>query len=406
MRLSIVTRYSFPDDFMIGTSTSSFQIETPVDHQLKGLIGKDGSKLISTIAHEQRRSEDARHIARLGDAYRFSLDWGRLQRYPYEPFQTDVVKEYRSFMEKLHQSGVKLHLVLHHFANPNWFENLGAWLSHESSEIYLDYVRQVKRHFGDLISNYDTFNEPGVYATFSYLSGFFPPYKKMRVISAEKVIRNMAYASDQAYDMLKRRNGKCNVGFAKSVLKPLPISLLGNVSAFMYKRHFIGSIMRTFKKKDYLGLNYYGEMPMGLMPLPRPNDKKKFDSLGLEHDDLWVYDPGDLKNIILSLQKKHGKPIIITENGYCGSDDKRRSRFIEEHLKSVHSAISEGADVRGYFYWSTFDNFELFLGRTYRFGLVDIDYSSMRRKPKPSARFYQKLVKEKSFECHDNLRHH
>ena len=390
--------YRFPERFLIGTATSSFQIETPVDHQLKGLIAQDGSKLISTIAHEKMRKKDASYIAKLGNAYRFSLDWSRLQRYPLEKFPEPVVKEYRGFMESLVAKGLSLHLVLHHFANPNWFENLGAWLSSGSSEIFLDYVKQVKRNFGDLISNYDTFNEPGIYAVHSFMSGFFPPYKKGNFFSAEKAVRNMSVASDAAYHILKKGSRKSKVGIAKSLLNPLPINIFGRVSAMMYKRFFIDSIIRKFKNLDYIGLNYYGEMPVGIFPFSRPDDKKRFDSLGLEHDDLWVYDPGDIKNVIHRIQSKYKKPVIITENGYCGKNDKRRIQFIKDHLRGVYEAIEEGADVLGYFYWSTFDNFELYLGESYRFGLVSIDYDTLARESKPSADFYKKFVATRSFE--------
>ncbi|MFP4656398.1 MAG: family 1 glycosylhydrolase [Candidatus Woesearchaeota archaeon] len=390
--------YRFPEDFLIGTATSSFQIETPVDHQLKGLVAHDGSKLTSTIAHEKHRKRDISLISRLGKAYRFSLDWGRLQEYPFEPFHKDVVDEYRKFMLSLKEKGVTLCLVLHHFANPNWFENLGAWSSPHSIEIYLDYVRQVKKYFGDLIWFYDTFNEPGVYAIHCYVSGFFPPYKRFDLISAEKVLRNMSKSSNMAYDILKKGNKKAKVGFAKSLLNPLPVNLFGKFSAILYKKIFVYSILKKFSSIDYVGLNYYGEMPMGALPLSRIDDTKRFDGLRMEHDDLWITDPLYLKKAIHDMRRRYGKPVLITENGYCGDKDKRRIRFIKEHLKSVYEAMEEGADVLGYMYWSTFDNFELYLGRSFRFGLVEIDYDDMTRMPKGSAKFYQKLVKTGSFE--------
>jgi beta-glucosidase len=45
-------------------------------------------------------------------------------------------------------------------------------------------------------------------------------------------------------------------------------------------------------------------------------------------------------------------PIYITENGLADAVDDRRALFIRRYLYAVSRAISEGVDVRGYFYWS------------------------------------------------------
>ena len=394
----MVDEIVFPKDFLFGTSTSSFQIETPVDHQLKGLIGKDGTKLVETIEHEKHRYSDASIIAKLGNAYRFSLDWGRLQTYPFERFEGNVVKEYRIFLNRLKKKGVKLMLVLHHFANPNWFEHHGSWLNSKAIDMYLDYVEQVHHHFGDLVDYYNTFNEPGVFALHTHMTGFFPPYKRMKLFAVRKILNNMAKASNKAYDMLKDNSSDVQVGFAKSILNPLPVNFAGGITALGYEIFFIDYILKKFSKHDYIGINYYGYMPMGLIPFSRPDNKNKFDGLRKEHDDLWIYDPKDLKKIIMKLHRKYKKPIIITENGYSGENDNRRLSFIADHLKSIHEAMDEGIVVKGYFYWSTFDNYELYLGKTFRFGLVHVNYKTMKRTLKGSAKFYSKLSKYKVLE--------
>ncbi|MBI4119637.1 MAG: family 1 glycosylhydrolase, partial [Parcubacteria group bacterium] len=69
-----------------------------------------------------------------------------------------------------------------------------------------------------------------------------------------------------------------------------------------------------------------------------------------------------------------------------------RADFIKDHIKYVHRAASEGADVRGYFYWSLLDNFEWNEGFWPRFGLVEIDYKTMERKIRPSALEYKKII--------------
>ncbi len=50
-------------------------------------------------------------------------------------------------------------------------------------------------------------------------------------------------------------------------------------------------------------------------------------------------------------------PLIVTENGIATSDEALRVSFIEAHVRSLARAMSDGANVLGYFYWTLFDNY-------------------------------------------------
>jgi beta-glucosidase len=95
----------------------------------------------------------------------------------------------------------------------------------------------------------------------------------------------------------------------------------------------------------------------------------------------------------MSLKKYH-LPIYITENGVADAKDKYRERFIINHLQWVHQAIQEGVDVRGYLYWSLIDNFEWAFGFKPRFGLIEINYKTQKRKIRKSAYAYAKICQE------------
>ena len=58
----------------------------------------------------------------------------------------------------------------------------------------------------------------------------------------------------------------------------------------------------------------------------------------------------------------------------------------------MHSAIEQGADVRGYIVWSLLDNFEWSFGYDKRFGLVHVDYDTLERRPKNSASWYRNVI--------------
>jgi len=98
----------------------------------------------------------------------------------------------------------------------------------------------------------------------------------------------------------------------------------------------------------------------------------------------------------LKYLSKYKKPIYITENGLADASDKNRADFIVNHLKSIHKAIKEGIDVRGYFYWSLIDNYEWGRDGGFgpRFGLIEMDYKTMKRIPRPSSKIYAKICKE------------
>jgi beta-glucosidase len=66
--------------------------------------------------------------------------------------------------------------------------------------------------------------------------------------------------------------------------------------------------------------------------------------------------------------------------------------YLRQHLAAVHAAMQAGADVRGYFAWSLFDNFEWAHGYSKRFGIVHVNYGTQQRTPKDSARWYGKVI--------------
>jgi beta-glucosidase len=96
---------------------------------------------------------------------------------------------------------------------------------------------------------------------------------------------------------------------------------------------------------------------------------------------------------VLNRVKRLRKPIYVTENGLPDANDALRPSFLLSHLAQVQRAISEGADVRGYYHWSFTDNFEWAEGWALRFGLVALDHQTQIRTPRPSARLFSQMVR-------------
>ena len=146
---------------------------------------------------------------------------------------------------------------------------------------------------------------------------------------------------------------------------------------------------------DYLGLNYYTDervrfdwrAPTRLFVSPDPEPSVARSSLG------WAIDPGGLRRALVSLWERLELPLLVTENGVADEDDGLRPGYVTDHLEAVVEAMADGADVRGYLYWTGFDNFEWLEGYTARFGLVAVDRDTLERRPKPSAELFATICR-------------
>jgi beta-glucosidase len=118
----------------------------------------------------------------------------------------------------------------------------------------------------------------------------------------------------------------------------------------------------------------------------------------------WPVVPDGLREILTTFHERYGQllpPIYITESGCSyhdtvGADgavhDTARVAYHEAHLHSVSQAVNAGVDVRGYFVWSILDNFEWAAGYQERFGLVHVDFETLKRTPKDSFYWLQRLI--------------
>lgn len=387
----------FPDHFFWGTSTAAAQVETAGTHPWRGLKAKDGHVFERTTDHEKMRLEDARLIARLGSIYRCSVDWSRLQTEPLARFDPDVVDEYVVFFKKLKKDGVSLMFVLHHFAHPDWFERRGGWTNEENIPVFLDYVRQCIKHFGDYARYWNTFNEPNVYAMNAFLLGNFPPFRKKQYATANRVLDNMGQAHEIARSMIREKTD-APVGISLNTALFEGVNFWGRPVAAFVRWWFMTRAARPFRKCDFWGLSYYAYMLFDPYPIDAMTRPDELDKRGIPHDRMWGYKPEGLGWALRHFWKKYNKPLIVTENGICTDDPQQRIRAIRDYLQVCHQAIADGVDLHGYIHWSTWDNFEWHLGPSYRFGLVRVNFATMERNMTEVGLFYEKTVQQNAID--------
>jgi beta-glucosidase len=155
---------------------------------------------------------------------------------------------------------------------------------------------------------------------------------------------------------------------------------------------------------DFVGINYYTRsvtrFDAGVWPLraaPVRQDLATYTETG------WEVYPQALTDVLLRIKARYGNPpVYVTENGAAFYDppvaangrvaDPLRVEYLRQHLAAIHAAMQAGANVRGYFAWSLFDNFEWSLGYSKRFGIVHVNFHDQVRTPKDSARFYASVI--------------
>jgi beta-glucosidase len=154
---------------------------------------------------------------------------------------------------------------------------------------------------------------------------------------------------------------------------------------------------------DYLGVNYYTRYIARSTEVPEEKNLPPTVVAGNETTEMgWEVYPEGLDDILGRLHFDYHFPAYyITENGIAISDqvdengqvhDPGRISFIERHIAQVARALQAGLPVKGYFAWSQMDNFEWAEGFAKRFGLVYIDYGTLKRTLKDSALWYRDWI--------------
>lgn len=390
-------KIDFPEHFFFGSSTAFAQIETAFEHNWKGLKALDGFIFDNTCAHEQKRDEDLEYICMFGSVYRMSLDWGKLQRAPMADFDQSTIDDYISFMQKLRQRNMKIMLVIHHFTNPIWFEQLGGWEKSSNVDLFIDFAKKLIKYFGEYADYWNTINEPEVYASNAYVMGNFPPFVK-NFLRARKVVKNLGKAHDICYDLIKSNFPDAPIGISKNAVVFYGLNFLGKFPAKFADWWFMQYIPSHFEKVDFFGMSYYTKMPFDPFPINEIETPGKLKKLGKKHDMMWEYYPEGMYENIMRYHKKYNKPFIITESGIATEECEMRKQAINDYLFHINRAMNDGAKVLGYIHWSTFDNFEWNLGCSYRFGLVRVDFeNNYNRTLKESGKYYADVCRNKGF---------
>ena len=428
-----MSRFDFPPDFVFGAATAAYQIEgsgfggcgpchwdTFAATPGNVIRAEDGSRACD---HYHRWPEDLDLISAAHmDGYRFSTSWARVM-----PDGVTVNAEGLDFYDRLVDGmlarGLKPFQTLYHWEMPSALADKGGWTNRDTCARFADFSEVITRRLGDRVSAIATINEPWCVAWLSHFMGIHAPGLR-DIRAAARAMHHILLAHGMAVERL-RGMGQPNLGIVLNFdhAQPATDSAEDRLAADrwdgIFNRWFIEGITRqTYpdivleglgphmperwqddmamigQKLDWLGVNYYtrhlnAHDPQAAWPHLRDveGDLPK-TQMG------WEIYPEGLYGFLTRMARDYvgDLPIYVTENGMANADelvdgavvDKVREDFLFAHLAATRRAISDGANVKGFFYWSLLDNYEWAVGYEKRFGLVHVDYKSLARTPKSS----------------------
>jgi len=429
-----LSRADFPEGFVFGAATSAYQIEgtafggagpshwdtfaaTP-GNVIRGESGARACEHYHRWAGDLDLIRDAQM-----DAYRFSVNWARVLPDGAGALNEEGLDFYDRLIDGICARGLKPFLTLYHWDLPAALARKGGWTNRDIADWFADYAGLIGRRYGDRLESIATINEPWCVAWLSHFIGAHAPGLR-DIGAAAHAMHHVLLAHGRALQAL-RAEGRRNLGIVLNFEHIAPATddpadvLAARTEDAIYNRWFIEALtqqsypdealaglapwmparwqddMATIAEPlDWLGVNYYRRAlkraaPGTLWPAvqedPGPLPKT---SMGWE-----IYPDGIRHRLeILARDYVGALPIYVTENGLSADDqlvdysvdDALRVGYIDTHLKAVRTAIANGANVRGFFYWSLLDNFEWALGYEKRFGLIHVDFDTMKRTPKRS----------------------
>lgn len=439
----------FPANFVWGTASSAYQIEgSPradgggesiwdVLCRTPGKIFNNENGDIAADAYH-RYAEDIALMASLGlHAYRFSLSWARVDPLGDGSWNEAGIAYYDKVVDACLAAGIEPYITLYHWELPQALEERGGWLSRGTAEAFARYAQHMAAHFAGRVRCFLTLNEPECSYALGYGSGEQAPGKTLTGGQVFGALCNLLLAHGMALRAMRAAPGgeQLFIGIATTGRLCYPESETPDCIAaarqatwavpeddWMFTHHMVldpicrgtfpdctgtalaplaaavpaADLALMHAAPDFLGLNIYNGRMVRRAASGAPEDVPKYR--GFPRTAMkWPVTPEVMHWGVRFVYERYGLPLFISENGQSCNDrifldgkvhDPDRIDFLHRYLLELAKAAAAGADVRGYLHWCFTDNFEWSHGYKERFGLVYVDYPTLRRIPKDSAAWY------------------
>lgn len=405
----------FPEGFLWGTASSAHQAEGNNIHndwwafeQQPGRIKNEHKSGKANNHYELFRSDFKLLKALNNNAHRLGIEWSRI--FPDEDkINHKEIDHYKKVLDTAKEVGLTVFATTHHFSSPLWFANKGGFLIEKNLDYFKRYIEIIARELSPHLEFWNTINEPAVYATMGWLAGEFPPGHK-DIVETLTVMKNIILAHAIAYHGLHEHSpNEVKVGIVKNIPHFVPkdpnnpedVKTAQSQDEFFNEYHLraiaegvlqmgdkLEEVPSLKGSTDFYGINYYMQMICDSTKPMTPATARENELISQMG---WGTHPQGLFASLFRL-KKYGKPIYITENGIATNDEQWRINYLALHFKAMHNAIKEGADVRGYFHWTSVDNFEWAQGWTPKFGIIAFDPTTFKRTVKKGGFFFEEVA--------------
>ncbi|WP_010251951.1 GH1 family beta-glucosidase [Acetivibrio cellulolyticus] len=439
-------KIEFPKDFIWGSATASYQVEGAYDKDGKGesiwdrfshTPGKIENNDTGDVAcdHYHRYEDDIKLIKELGlKSYRYSIAWPRIFPDGNGKPNPKGMDFYKRLTNLLLENGITPAATLYHWDLPQKLQDKGGWTNRDTIEYFQEYSSFVFKNLGDVVPMWFTHNEPFVVAFLGHALGSHAPGETDTAMSLD-VAHNILVSHGKVISLYRDMNYNGKIGIALNLSHKYPASQKEEdvkaawLSDGILNRWYLDPLFKGSYPKDVIehysrrNINFTcSEEDLKIIKQPidflafntyepefvKYNEETEFVGINSELDNLektemgWIVYPQGLYDLLKRLDKDYGKPnLIISENGAAFKDvidgdgnirDDRRINYIYEHLASSHRAIEEGVNLKGYYVWSLMDNFEWGFGYSKRFGLIHVDFDTLKRTIKQSGYWYKNVI--------------
>jgi beta-glucosidase len=230
---SEVASARFPDGFLWGMATASYQVEGAWNEDGKGesiwdrfshTVGKVRGGATGDVACDQyhRYPEDIAILKQLKQkSYRFSISWPRIQATGTGTPNDKGLDHYSRLVDALLSAGIRPFCTLYHWDLPQALEDRGGWPNRDLAGYFADYAGIVAKHVGDRITVWAPFNMPWTVAYLGYGVGTFPP-GRANYMDFLREAHTINLAQGDAFRAIKAASSKATVGSAYGMAPAYP----------------------------------------------------------------------------------------------------------------------------------------------------------------------------------------
>ena len=391
-------------------------------------------------------------------AYRFSIAWTRIIPDGTGSINEPGVAYYRDMIAECRKYGIEPIVTMYHFDLPYCLEEKGGWNNRDTIDAFVNYAETLFELYGKEVRYWLTINEQNTMIPHPGAMGLPKvgnlPTKKQLYQQNHHMMLAQARVMKLFHTMVP--DGKIGPALNLTAMYPatckpedaiaahnweaircwnfadVPVFGTYHPLAFAYMQdrniepEILPGDMDILKgaNPDFIAMNYYStatiaasrndgsdvaaragdqQIMLGEEGIYRPEENPYVEKTKYG----WVIDPVGFRYTLRKVYERYHLPILVTENGIGAPDiledgkihDDYRIDFLEKHLEQMKLAITDGVEMLGYCPWSAIDVVSTHQGYQKRYGFIyvdrdEFDLKEMKRYPKDSYYWYQKVIAE------------